>query len=58
MTLMVWEVQPDGRYWEDEDGFRGTSDPEVKLYSHIDTLGCFSAPFRLYQVGVQKLYRG
>ena len=56
--LMVWEVQPDGRYWEDEDGFGGTSDLEVKLYSHIDTLGRFTAPFRLYKVGTQRLYPG
>lgn len=56
--LMVWEVQPDGRYWEDEDGFGGTSDSEVRLYTHIDTSGRFTDPFRLYQVGAQKLYRG
>lgn len=51
--LMVWEVQPDGCYWEDEDGFGGTSDSEVLLYTHIDTLGRFTDPFRLYQVGAQ-----
>lgn len=56
--LMVWEVQPDGRYWEDEDGFGGTSDPEVRLYTHIDTSGHFTDPFQLYQVGAQKLYLG
>ena len=46
--LMIWEIQPDGRYWEDEDGFGGTSDIEVCLYSHIDESGCFTEPFRLY----------
>lgn len=56
--LMIWEVQPDGRYWEDDDGFGGTSDQEVKLYSHIDTSGRFTQPFQLYEVGLQKLYRG
>lgn len=49
---MVWEVQPDGRYWEDDDGFGGTSDAEVKLYAYIDRQGRFTAPFRLYKVGV------
>lgn len=54
--LVIWEVQPDGRYWEDEDGFGGTSDIEVRLYSHIDESGCFTEPFRLYNVGVERLY--
>lgn len=54
--LMIWEVQPDGRYWEDEDGFGGTSDPEVRLYSHIDELGRFTEPFRIYNIGAEKFY--
>lgn len=49
--LMIWEIQPDGRYWEDEDGFGGTSDIEVRLYSHIDESGRFTEPFRLYNAG-------
>nr|WP_325253910.1 hypothetical protein [uncultured Oscillibacter sp.] len=47
--LMIWEVQPDGRYWADEGGFGGSSDPEVQLYSHIDGEGRFTEPFRLYK---------
>lgn len=54
---MVWEVQPDGRYWEDDDGFGGTSDAEVRLYTYIDSQGRFTAPFRLYNVGVQSFYK-
>lgn len=53
---MVWEVQPDGRYWEDEDGFGGTNDVEVCLYTYIDSRGRFTGPFRLYSVGVENFY--
>lgn len=54
--LMIWAAQPDGRYWEDEDGFGGTSDPEVRFYSHIDELGRFTEPFRIYNIGAQEFY--
>lgn len=54
--LMIWEIQPDGRYWEDEDGFGGTSDVEVRLYSHINEWGCFTDPFRIYNIGVKTRY--
>lgn len=56
LFLMIWEIQPDGCYWEDEDGFGGTSDAEVCLYSHINELGCFTEPFRLYKIGAKTLY--
>lgn len=49
--IMIWEVQPDGRYWEDEDGFGGTDDMEVCLYALIDHAGCFTGPFRIYRTG-------
>lgn len=51
--LMIWEVQPDGRYWEDGDGYGGTSDPEVRLCAQIDEEGRFTGPFRLYKVGTR-----
>ncbi len=34
--MMIWQVQPDGRYWADDDGFGGSNDSEVHLY-HILT---------------------
>lgn len=52
--IMIWEVQPDGRYWEDDDGFGGTSDIEVCLYALIDHTGCFTGPFRIYTAGTTK----
>ena len=54
--LMIWEVQPDGRYWEDDDGFGGTSDEEVRLYSHIDDMGNFTHPFQIYNIGCKEFY--
>lgn len=40
-----WMVQPDGRYWEDEDGFGSTNDREIWLYSYLDKNGNFTQPF-------------
>lgn len=56
--LMVWEIQPDGRYWEDEDGFGGESDLEILLYTYLDEKGNFTAPFRAYKIGIERLYNG
>lgn len=55
--LVLWTVQPDGRYWEDEDGFGGTSDPEIILYTFLDGEGRFTGPFRVYKVGTKRYYR-
>ena len=45
--IMHWEIQPDGRYWEDEDGFGGTNDEEVTLFTYVDENGDFTGPFEL-----------
>ena len=49
--IMIWEVQPDGMYWMDGDGFGNTSDCEIRLYAFIDQKGDFMGPFRVYNVG-------
>lgn len=54
--LMVWEIQPDGCYWEDEDGFGSESDMEILLYTYLDEKGNFTAPFRTYSIGIKKFY--
>lgn len=41
-----WTLQPDGRYFEDEDGFGGENCEEITLYSSIDTDGFFTGPFQ------------
>lgn len=49
--LVLWTIQPDGRYWADEGGFGGTNDLEVQLYTYLDADGRYTGPFRLYKVG-------
>ena len=46
---VYWQVQPDGRYWEDEDGFGGTNDDEVHLCTYVDSNGDFTGPFELHK---------
>ena len=41
-----WTLQPDGRYFEDEDGFGAENCEEITLYSSLDTNGFFTEPFR------------
>ena len=41
-----WTLQPDGRYFEDEDGFGAENGEEITLYSSLDTNGFFTGPFK------------
>ena len=45
-ALVSWTLQPDGRYFEDEDGFGSENCEEITLYSYIDTNGIFTEPFQ------------
>lgn len=45
--LVAWEIQPDGRYWMDEDGYGMTPEEEIYLYTTLDEYGRFTGPFRL-----------
>ncbi len=49
--LMVWEIQPDGRYWADEGGFGMEDDDEIRVYAYLNDTGDFLTPFRIYDVG-------
>ena len=40
-----WEIQPDGRYWMDEDGFGMEDDEEIWLCADINEEGRFIMPF-------------
>ena len=53
---LIWRIQPDGRYWEDDDGFGGTSEDEIDLYAHIEEDGNFVEPFRIFSVGSSLFY--
>lgn len=41
-----WMLQPDGRYFSDEDGFGAEDCTEICLYSHLDEEGNFTEPFQ------------
>lgn len=45
-----WEIQPDGRYWADEDGFGMENDLELVLSADLTDKGEFKGPFRIYKV--------
>lgn len=55
--MMIWQVQPDGRYWADDDGFGMNAEAEVRLYAFLDRKGDFAGPFRIYNVGVRRYYQ-
>ncbi len=46
IALVWWTLSPDGRYFEDEDGFGGEDCDETTIYAFIDTLGSIIIPFR------------
>jgi len=45
-ALVEWTLQPDGRYFEDEDGFGAEHFEEITVYSYIDQEGCFTEAFK------------
>lgn len=46
VALVWWTLYPDGRYFEDEDGFGGENCNETMVYAYIDTLGKIVIPFQ------------
>lgn len=54
--LVLWEIQPDGRYWSDGGGFGMEDDEEIVLYTYLDMNGKFTGPFRAYSVGMKKYF--
>lgn len=56
MWALVWQVEPEGRYWEDDYGFGATSRVEVNLYARLDERGHFIEPFHLYEVNDRMVY--
>ena len=46
---MRWEVNPDGKYYRDEDGFGKTDDDEINLEGAIDRKGNVVKKFSLEQ---------
>ena len=46
VAQVSWQLNPDGRYYMDEDGFGMTDDEEVVIYGFIDTEGKVIVKFR------------
>ena len=45
LASVRWTLQPDGRYYEDEDGFGAEDDVDITLYADLDHEGRFTGPF-------------
>ncbi|MCD8235182.1 MAG: hypothetical protein LUD00_00705 [Prevotellaceae bacterium] len=41
-----WQINPDGRYYMDEDGYGMTDDEEITIYSYVDRTGNPLVKFR------------
>ena len=41
-----WQLNPDGRYYMDDDGFGMTNDVEIEIYGFIDKEGNVLVKFR------------
>lgn len=41
-----WQLNPDGRYYQDDDEFGMTDDEEIEIYGFIDTKGDVLVKFR------------
>ncbi len=54
--MMLWQIQPDGRYWADDDGYGMTIDDEIMLYAFINNVGKFMGPFQIYRVGNKQYF--
>ena len=54
--MMIWLIQPDGRYWSDDDGYGGSNALELYLYAYLDDQGNFLSKFKIYKCGRDKYF--
>lgn len=57
VALVWWTLYPDGRYFEDEDGFGGEACNETTIYAYMDKLGKIIIPFQGMNSEDKKRYR-
>jgi hypothetical protein len=57
VALVWWTLYPDGRFFEDEDGFGGENCNETTVYAYMDILGKIIIPFRDMTAEEIKLFR-
>ena len=46
MAQVDWQLNPDGRYYQDDDGYGMTDDEEIDIYGFIDRKGNVLSKFR------------
>lgn len=46
VSIVEWQLNPDGRYFMDEDGFGMTDDDEIAIYGKIDCNGRIVEKFK------------
>ena len=49
--VVYWMIQPDGRYYADEDGYGAEQQSEIELYAFLDDEGRFEGAFRIRSIG-------
>ena len=57
VALVCWTLYPDGRYFEDEDGYGGENCNETTVYAYIDNLGKVIVPFQDMNSEEEKQFR-
>lgn len=65
VALVCWTLYPDGRFFEDENGFGGECCNETTISAYIDTLGNIIIPFQdmnseeevLFRIKAEKIVR-
>lgn len=50
---VAWQLNPDGRYYMDDDGFGMTDDKEINIYGFIDKTGTVVVKFQAIDSGKQ-----
>lgn len=49
IAMVRWQLNPDGRYYMDEDGYGMTDDEEINIYGFIDKECRVVLPFKLVE---------
>lgn len=57
VASVSWTLQPDGRYYADEDGFGMTDDAEINFYAFIDPKANVLVPFQPMDDQLKAQYR-
>lgn len=55
-VMIIYTLQPDGRYWEDDDGFGAENEVELNFFSYIDHTGKFTQPFKIYSIDLNQVF--